>query len=113
MTSMLSRVIVQSHQEVWWAVEREEQMTSHFEIGLASYILWVVLELPLEGSVVGFAGGNKEEAQLGHTLSSTDWNVEGMWVLGSNVGLGDSIKVGFAKICRELTLTLSFFHGKL
>ena len=71
------------------------------------------LELPLEGSVVGFAGGNKEETRLGHTLSNTDGNVEGMWVLGSNVGLGDSIKVGFAKICRELTLTLSFFHGKL
>ena len=74
---------------------------------------WVVLELPLEGSVVGFAGGNKEEARLGHTLSITDGNVEGICVLGSNVGLGDSIKVGFAKICRELTLTLSFFHGKL
>ena len=28
---------------------------------------WVVLELALQGYVVGFAGWNKEEARLGHT----------------------------------------------
>ena len=64
-----------------------------------------------QGRVVGFCVGNKEGGRIGDVVGISDGNLEGTSVAGIIVGFGDGIKVGFAMICRELTLTLSFFHG--
>ena len=41
---------------------------------------WAVVELQLEGCVLGFCVGNKKGARLGYGLGISDGNEEGMWV---------------------------------
>ena len=48
--------------------------------GLGMNNIWVVVELQLEGCVVGFCVGKKKWARLGHVLGISDGNEEGMWV---------------------------------